>query len=116
MHLRDESEHMPSITCCQVGQNGVSDKSAHRQSDQEFVHRILHGSRGQKERNHGRRGRQQGGNGDRAKTPSTKDLVTLLELPAWDLACERFLSSFASKPVCNIPSYHRTNGRHHSVI
>ncbi len=61
-------------------------------------------------------GGQQGGDGDGPKAPSPEDPVNLLEPPGRELAFERFLPSFASKPVGDEASGHRTNRCHLAVI
>ena len=114
--LRDEGEYLPSITRCQECQKYVPDNSSQREREQEFPHWILHGTRGKQKWNHGHWWRQQGGDSNRAQAPTLEDLVYLLQLPGREPARECFLSSFASKPVRDEASYHRTDGCHQGVV
>ena len=61
-------------------------------------------------------GGQQGSDGDRPKAQRPKYPVNLLERPGRELAFEGFLSSFASKPVGDVATAHRTNRRHQGVV
>src|SRR2546425_5528740 len=114
--LRDEGEYLSSITGCQECQKCVPDNSSQSERQQEFSHGILHGARGKQKWKHGHRRRQQSGDSDCAQTPSLEDLVYLLQRSGWEPACECFLPSFASKPVRDEASHHRTGGRHRSVV
>ena len=114
--LRDEGENLSSITGCQVGQKCVPDDSSQSERDQEFSHRILHRPCGKKKWKHGNWWRQQGGDSDRTQAPTPEGLVYLLQLPGRKPASECFLSSFASKPVGDEASDHRTGGRHRGVV
>jgi hypothetical protein len=49
-------------------------------------------------------------------SPNARRPCDLLQPPRWEPARECFLSAFASKPIRDETSYHRTGGRHRSVI
>src|SRR6185369_1303717 len=114
--LRDEGEYLSSIAGFQECQQRVPENSSQSESEQEFSHGILHCARGEQKWQHGHRWRQHGGDGDGAQAPTLEGLVDLLQPPRCEPARECFLSAFASKPIRDETPYHRTGGRHRSVI
>ena len=114
--FRDECDDLPSITRGQVSQDQVSGDSAERERSQEFSWGILHGARRKQKWNHGHGGWQQSRDGNRAEPPSPEDLANFVHFPGREPAFERFFPAFASEPVGDKASDHRTRRRHQSVV
>src|SRR5437899_2196672 len=108
----DRREHLTAIMGCQERQERVSDNSSNRQRQQEFSHGILHCACGKEKWNHRRWRWQQGIDGDGPKAPTLGYSVDLIKRPGRELTFERFLPAFASKPVGEVASDHRTDRRH----
>ena len=114
--VRDQPYDPFAIEC---GQDSQGDK-AHRPTDgdsrEELLPWILHCSRGEHKRNHGRWRRKYRGDGDGTEAPFLEGAIDLRQSALGDALAQGLLPFSKSDLVSDIRSYHGSHDRHCRVV